>query len=103
MNRPATFTPSAPADDALHVRLIASLVLEGNVSGLPRVDHQFYDFGEWIQAAQYVADTGDTSEFAHMLATERGFDRWMRLSDAVKDRWISFGDWLAAHKETAHV
>lgn len=77
---------------------IARSVMTGCASLLPAVDHEYYDFGEWHEAADDALEAGDFTKFAKMLATEvcrAEYHEWQR-QDYDRRQYEDFGAWVQA-------
>lgn len=90
-------TPTA--DRALtDTEALAHRVVNGDFTGLPRVDHPLYSDEEWQDAAHSAVD-GDDSDFRLMQSREVDHDRfvdWQR-ADEPRREFVAFSDWLVTN------
>lgn len=86
--------------EPLRLRLALSAALEHDYSGLPL---SFYTKADWHDVAQWLNDVlGEPTdeqqvidEAKLMVAKSECWDRWMRFSDATKERWTGFDNYWA--------
>lgn len=81
-----------------NLRTLAEQILAGDFSGLPKVEHEYWRWAQWAEAAQSALDGDDYSEVALMIAEELGWNEWHPLPERTKDEWFDFDSYFQANK-----
>ena len=83
-----------PTEAEAELITLARSIMAGDLTGLPRVDRQYYETNDWQSAADCAIDSDDYSELKFMVAHERAFDEYAALPETQHDAWQGFDNWF---------